>query len=151
MARRRGRETCGHCDSAWPLQQCHPSRAGDPFFVLGCNQSANGVQINPSKSKENQGKRLGFPCFSLVESSLFNRLRRIQIKKIIIDLNSRVKLWIRVSLFSPQLQQLLFDPAIERNIARILFLVKLSVRAPPDRPSFCSQLCLICQDVGRRQ
>jgi hypothetical protein len=32
-------------------------------------------ELGARKSKENQEKRLAFPCFSLVESGLFNGLR----------------------------------------------------------------------------
>ena len=39
------------------------------------------LQINPSKPKEIQGKRLGFPWIPLADLGLFNGLRRIQIKK----------------------------------------------------------------------
>src|SRR5277367_5638610 len=38
-------------------------------------------QINASKTKEIQAKRLGFPWIPLAGSGLFNGLRRIQIKK----------------------------------------------------------------------
>jgi hypothetical protein len=37
---------------------------------------AKSSQIRPSPSKENQRKRLGFPCISLAVLSLFNGLRR---------------------------------------------------------------------------
>jgi hypothetical protein len=37
--------------------------------------------MNPRKTKEIQGKKLGFPCFSLAETGLFNGLQGIQIKK----------------------------------------------------------------------
>jgi hypothetical protein len=37
-------------------------------------------QINPSKTKEIQGKLLGFPWIPLVESWLFNGLQRIQME-----------------------------------------------------------------------
>src|SRR5580698_4271276 len=40
-----------------------------------------GGQINPSKSKLKQAKKLGFPWIPLAESGLFNGLQRIQIKK----------------------------------------------------------------------
>jgi hypothetical protein len=40
-------------------------------------------QINPSKTKEFQGKKLGFPWIPSADSGLFNGLRRIQIKKIL--------------------------------------------------------------------
>jgi hypothetical protein len=33
-------------------------------------------ELTATKSKENQGKRLGFPCILLVESGLFNGLWR---------------------------------------------------------------------------
>jgi hypothetical protein len=36
---------------------------------------------NPRKTKENQGKRLGFPWNPLAELRLFKGLQRIQIKK----------------------------------------------------------------------
>src|SRR3984957_15685813 len=39
------------------------------------------LEVPPRKSKENQGKKLAFPCFPLAESGLFNGLQRIQIKK----------------------------------------------------------------------
>jgi hypothetical protein len=38
-------------------------------------------ELAASKSKENQGKTLGFPWIPLVESGLFNGLQRKQIKK----------------------------------------------------------------------
>jgi hypothetical protein len=40
-----------------------------------------GPAAPPNKSKEIQGKRLGFPWIPLAESGLINGLRRIQIKK----------------------------------------------------------------------
>jgi hypothetical protein len=40
----------------------------------------SGRQTKPNKSKENQGKRLGFPWIPLAELGLFKGLRRIQIK-----------------------------------------------------------------------
>jgi hypothetical protein len=40
-------------------------------------------QINPSKTREFQGKKLGFPWIPLADSGLFNGLWRIQIKKIL--------------------------------------------------------------------
>jgi hypothetical protein len=40
-----------------------------------------GGQINPSKSKLKQAKKLAFPWISLADSGLFNGLQRIQIKK----------------------------------------------------------------------
>jgi hypothetical protein len=50
----------------------------------------------PSKSKQNQGKRLGFVCFSLAEMGLFKGLRRIQIKKPpTVQLALQVALWTR--------------------------------------------------------
>jgi hypothetical protein len=39
------------------------------------------MQANPNKTKEFQGKKLGFPWIPLAESGLFNGLRRIQAKK----------------------------------------------------------------------
>src|ERR1700728_1483115 len=48
-------------------------------------------ELTASKSKENQGKRLGFPCIPLVESGLFNGLWRKN-KKILCLLNSLVGL-----------------------------------------------------------
>jgi hypothetical protein len=39
-----------------------------------------GGQINPSKSKLKQAKKLAFPWISLADSGLFNGLLRIQIK-----------------------------------------------------------------------
>jgi hypothetical protein len=42
-------------------------------------------ELATSKSKENQGKRLLFPCIPLAESGLFNGLWRIQIKKTAAD------------------------------------------------------------------
>jgi hypothetical protein len=38
-------------------------------------------ELAARKSKENQGKRLGFPWIPLAESTLFNELQRIQIRK----------------------------------------------------------------------
>src|SRR5271169_4345848 len=38
-------------------------------------------QINASKTKEMQAKKLAFPWIPLAESGLFNGLQRIQIKK----------------------------------------------------------------------
>ncbi len=45
------------------------------------NRGASWGQINPRKTKQNQAKRLGFPCILLAELGLFNGLQRIQIKK----------------------------------------------------------------------
>jgi hypothetical protein len=42
-----------------------------------------GGQINPSKSKLKQAKKLAFPWIPLAESGLFNGLQRIQNKKIL--------------------------------------------------------------------
>jgi hypothetical protein len=41
----------------------------------------SGRRTKPNKSKEIQGKRLGFPWIPLAELGLFKGLRRIQIKK----------------------------------------------------------------------
>jgi hypothetical protein len=38
-------------------------------------------ELAARRSKENQGKKLGFPWIPLVESGLFNRLQRKQEKK----------------------------------------------------------------------
>jgi hypothetical protein len=52
------------------------------------NQGSKFLQENP---KENQGKKLAFPCFSLAESGLFKGLQRIQIKNLaVLPLASRV-------------------------------------------------------------
>jgi hypothetical protein len=50
-----------------------------------------GRQTKPNKSKENQGKRLGFPWIPLAELGLFNGLRRIQNKKILSRVTLRRK------------------------------------------------------------
>jgi hypothetical protein len=52
----------------------------------------SGRQTKPNKSKENQGKRLGFPWIPLAELGLFNGLRRIQIKKFSAGLGLRARL-----------------------------------------------------------
>ena len=41
----------------------------------GFNQRASSLQIKPRKTKEFQGKMLGFPWISLADSGLFNGLR----------------------------------------------------------------------------
>src|ERR1700729_4490333 len=61
-----------------------PGRVGESRSVRtrpGCNQRASTVQINPRKTKQNQGKKLGFPWIPLADSGLFNALRGIQVKK----------------------------------------------------------------------
>jgi hypothetical protein len=40
------------------------------------------MQIKPRKTKQIQGKVLGFPWIPFADSGLFNELQRIQIKKI---------------------------------------------------------------------
>jgi hypothetical protein len=62
-----------------------PGRVGESRSVRtrpGCNQRASTVQINPRKTKQNQGKKLGFPWIPLANSGLFNALRGIQIKNL---------------------------------------------------------------------
>src|ERR1700729_4366016 len=49
------------------------------------------MKIKPRKTKQIQGKPLGFPWIPLAESGLFNELQRIQIKKIF----SPVTLWLK--------------------------------------------------------
>jgi hypothetical protein len=68
--------------------RCRPSRrvGRSTRTSLGCppdgyNLRASYVQVNPRKTKQNQGKMLGFPWIPLAESGLFKGLQRIQIKK----------------------------------------------------------------------
>jgi hypothetical protein len=55
---------------------------GAAAVSLSSRQGCAEHQINPSKSKQFQEKKLGFPWIPLADSGLFKGLRRIQIKKI---------------------------------------------------------------------
>ena len=58
----------------------------------GFNQRASSLQIKPRKTKEFQGKMLGFPWISLADSGLFNGLRAKKIKFFARSHNSRLRL-----------------------------------------------------------
>ena len=58
----------------------------------GFNQRASSLQIKPRKTKEFQGKMLGFPWISLADSGLFNGLRAKKVKFFARSHNSRLRL-----------------------------------------------------------
>jgi hypothetical protein len=84
-------------DAGKPRCRVYRRRSEASMAAAGCRSPFNppplpelallGLIVQPprestvSKSKENQGKRLAFPCIPLAESGLFNGLWRIQIKK----------------------------------------------------------------------
>jgi hypothetical protein len=67
------------------LKTDNPGAEAPGFFAgqaeLQAPQIQLWVEFRARKCKENQGKFLVFPWIPLVESGLFNGLRRIQIKK----------------------------------------------------------------------
>jgi hypothetical protein len=86
-------------------------------FRPNLSRTTPGRQINPSYSKENQGKRLGFPWIPLAESGLINGLQRIQMKKIFSPVTRRLSR--RKRLFSSPLRMdwREIDPAIGKKLA----------------------------------
>ena len=76
---RRGEGGDGHGAIVTPLDGADNGRKGAPSgprLAAHFNQGASWRQVNPNKNKEKRLELLGFLWFSLVDSGLFNELRR---------------------------------------------------------------------------